>query len=85
MQGLFPITVNRQDLMLSRAHESELELARLGCAHIAGHRTPTTGPVPATAVFGSHPEIAAPCRLFGPPGTGGADIQHARERDLFLR
>jgi spermidine synthase len=37
----FIITVNRQDLMLSRAHESELELARLGCAHIAGHRTPT--------------------------------------------
>ncbi|MEI6211482.1 MAG: hypothetical protein WCR06_07630 [bacterium] len=37
----FLITVNRQDLMLSRAHESELELARLGCAHIVGHRTPT--------------------------------------------
>ncbi len=37
----FIITVDRQDLMVSRAHESELELARLGCAHIAGHRTPT--------------------------------------------
>lgn len=35
------LTVDRQDLMLSRAHESELELARLGCAHVAGHRRPT--------------------------------------------
>ena len=37
----FLITVDRQDLMLSRSHEPELELARLGCAHVAGHRTPT--------------------------------------------
>lgn len=37
----FIITVDRQDLMLSRAHESEFELARLGCAHVAGHRRPT--------------------------------------------
>ncbi len=37
----FVITVDRHDLMLSRAHESEIELARLGCAHVAGHRTPT--------------------------------------------
>ncbi len=35
------ITVDRNDLMVSRAHESELELARLGCGHVAGHRTPT--------------------------------------------
>ena len=37
----FIITVDRQDLMVSRAHESEVELARLGCAHVAGHRNPT--------------------------------------------
>lgn len=37
----FIITVDRQDLMLSRSHESELELARIGCAHCVGHRTPT--------------------------------------------
>lgn len=37
----FIITVDRQDLMVSRAHESEIELARLGCAHVAGHRNPT--------------------------------------------
>ena len=37
----FIITVDRHDLMVSRAHESENELARLGCAHVAGHRTPT--------------------------------------------
>lgn len=34
----FTITVNGEDLMLSRHHESELELARLGCAHLAGRR-----------------------------------------------
>jgi len=36
----FSITINGQDLMLSRQHESELELARLGCAHLAGHKAP---------------------------------------------
>ena len=36
----FSIRVNGQDLMLSRQHESELELARLGCAHITKSRTP---------------------------------------------
>lgn len=36
----FSITVNGQDLMLSRQHESELDLARLGCAHLAGHEAP---------------------------------------------
>jgi spermidine synthase len=36
----FIITVDSHDLMVSRAHESELELARLGCSHIAGHPTP---------------------------------------------
>ena len=36
----FIITADRQDLMLSRAHESELELARLGCARLAGQRNP---------------------------------------------
>jgi spermidine synthase len=32
------IEVNGQDLMQSRQHESELELARLGCAHLDGRR-----------------------------------------------
>ena len=39
-QNDFIITVDRHDLMVSRAHESELELARLGCAHATGYRTP---------------------------------------------
>jgi spermidine synthase len=34
----FSITINGQDLMHSRQHESELELARLGCAHLAGSK-----------------------------------------------
>lgn len=34
----FHIEVNGQDLMQSRHHESELELARLGCAHLTGQR-----------------------------------------------
>ncbi len=37
----FSIKINGQDLMLSRQHESELELARLGCAHLAGHTEPS--------------------------------------------
>jgi len=37
----FSITVNRQELMTSRAHESELELARLGCARIQSRANPT--------------------------------------------
>ena len=37
----FTITINGEDLMLSRHHESELELARLGCAHLAGRKTPS--------------------------------------------
>jgi spermidine synthase len=37
----FSIKVNGQELMHSRRHESELELARLGCAHLAGHREPS--------------------------------------------
>ena len=37
----FSITINGQDLMLSRQHESELELARLGCAHLSCHKTPS--------------------------------------------
>ena len=36
----FSIQINGQDLMLSRQHESELELARLGCAHLAGRKAP---------------------------------------------
>jgi len=36
----FSITVNNEDLMHSRRHESELELARLGCAHLAGSKAP---------------------------------------------
>jgi spermidine synthase len=36
----FSIKINNQDLMNSRQHESELALARLGCAHLAGHKAP---------------------------------------------
>ena len=36
----FSIKVNGQDLMLSRQHESERELAQLGCAHLADHKAP---------------------------------------------
>ncbi len=36
----FSIKINGQDLMHSRQHESELELARLGCAHLAGSKAP---------------------------------------------
>lgn len=34
------IYVEREELMNSRAHESELELARLGCAHLTRRRHP---------------------------------------------
>ena len=37
----FCITVNGQDLMHSRQHESELELARLGCRHLTGYQAPS--------------------------------------------
>ena len=37
----FSIKINGQDLMHSRQHESELELARLGCAHLADHKAPS--------------------------------------------
>ncbi|HUV51071.1 MAG TPA: hypothetical protein VMW78_08650 [Anaerolineae bacterium] len=37
----FLIKINGQDLMHSRQHESELELARLGCAHLAGRKAPS--------------------------------------------
>ncbi|MCB2167000.1 MAG: hypothetical protein KQI78_05020 [Deltaproteobacteria bacterium] len=36
----FSIVVNGQDLMHSRQHESELELSRLGCAHLTDHAAP---------------------------------------------
>ena len=36
----FTIKINGQDLMSSRQHESELELARLGCAHLVGSKAP---------------------------------------------
>lgn len=36
----FLIRVKGQDLMCSRQHESELELARLGCAHLADSEAP---------------------------------------------
>jgi spermidine synthase len=36
----FSIRIDGMELMQSRQHESELELARLGCAHLAGHNTP---------------------------------------------
>jgi len=37
----FSIEINGQELMHSRHHESELELARLGCAHLDGRRAPS--------------------------------------------
>jgi spermidine synthase len=37
----FSIMINGQELMHSRQHESELALARLGCAHLADHRAPS--------------------------------------------
>ena len=37
----FTIQINGQDLMNSRQHESEMELARLGCAHLAGRKAPS--------------------------------------------
>jgi spermidine synthase len=37
----FLIVLDGEDLMLSRHHESELELARLGCAHLAGRKAPS--------------------------------------------
>ena len=37
----FSIMINGQDLMHSRQHESELALARLGCAHLADHKAPS--------------------------------------------
>lgn len=36
----FSIKINGHELMNSRQHESEMELARLGCAHLAGHTAP---------------------------------------------
>lgn len=38
--GSFSIWVDGQELMNSRQHESELELARLGCANLGGHKAP---------------------------------------------
>ncbi len=37
----FLIKINGQELMSSRQHESELELARLGCAHLADSKAPS--------------------------------------------
>ena len=37
----FSIQINGQELMNSRQHESELELARLGCAPLAGREAPS--------------------------------------------
>jgi len=37
----FTIQIDGDDLMLSRHHESELELARLGCTHLAGSKAPS--------------------------------------------
>jgi len=36
----FSIVVNGEDLMHSRQHASEIELARLGCARLGGHASP---------------------------------------------
>jgi spermidine synthase len=38
--GDFSIKINGLELMNSRQHESEQELARLGCAHLATHTAP---------------------------------------------
>ncbi len=38
--GDYSIYAGRQQLMCSRQHESEFELARLGCERIASHRAP---------------------------------------------
>jgi spermidine synthase len=37
----FSIKINGEDLMNSRQHESEVELARLGCAHLVGRKAPS--------------------------------------------
>ncbi len=37
----FSIKINGQNLMHSREHESELELARLGCAHLVDRKAPS--------------------------------------------
>ncbi len=37
----FSIMINGRDLMHSRQNESELELARIGCAHLAGRKMPS--------------------------------------------
>jgi len=37
----FSITINGHELMHSRQFESELELARLGCRHLTGHKAPS--------------------------------------------
>lgn len=36
----FSIMIDGQGLMNSRQHESEMDLARLGCAHLTGHKAP---------------------------------------------
>jgi spermidine synthase len=36
----FSIKINGHELMNSRQHESEMELARLGCMHLPGHAAP---------------------------------------------
>lgn len=36
----FSIKINGQELMTSRQHESERDLARLGCAHLSSHESP---------------------------------------------
>jgi spermidine synthase len=36
----FSIKINGHELMNSRQHESEMELARLGCAHLSAHIAP---------------------------------------------
>ena len=38
--GDYSIRINGYELMQSRQHESELELARLGCAHLVGRKEP---------------------------------------------
>jgi spermidine synthase len=37
----YSIKINGHELMNSRQHQSEMELARLGCAHLSGHTSPS--------------------------------------------
>ena len=48
----FSITISGKELMNSRQHESEQELARLGCAHLSARAAACVLVEPLHAVFG---------------------------------